>query len=81
MQNGISRGAKSRVRRSFSITLAVLVKRLSAIPHAIFAKEFIEQGIIAIASALNEPEAVIAPMSEFSSSVEESDGYVDSEAW
>ena len=64
-ENGISLGAKINILRSFIITLAARVIRLSAIPHDIFARVFILHGVIIIASAPYDPEATEAHISVF----------------
>ena len=61
--NGVSRTIRISRRRSFSVTSAARVRRLSERPWAIAASDFIEQGATTIASAANEPLAMAAPMS------------------
>ena len=60
---GVSRTISSSGRRSFSITSAARVSRLSPKPCATAASVFIEQGAITIAEASKLPLARQAPTS------------------
>jgi len=61
--NGVSRTISNSVRRSFSVTSAARVTRLSDRPCATAANVFIEQGATTIAAAWKLPLATQAPMS------------------
>jgi hypothetical protein len=61
--NGVSRTISSRRRRSFSVTSAARVSRLSDRPCAMAASDFIEQGATIIAAVSKLPLATQAPMS------------------
>ena len=61
--NGVSRTINTRRRRSFNVTSAARVSRLSPNPCAMAASDFIEQGATTIAAASKLPLAMHAPMS------------------
>jgi head-tail adaptor len=61
--SGVSRTIRIRRRRSFSVTSAARVSRLSPRPCAIAASDFIEQGATTMAAVAKLPLAMQAPMS------------------
>ena len=61
--NGVSRTISTSRRRSFSVTSAARVNRLSDRPWATAASVFIEQGVTTIAWVANDPLAMAAPTS------------------
>ena len=61
---GVSRGTSISGRRSLSITAPARVSRLSFTPAASLPSVSIEQGMMTIARARNEPEAIEAATSE-----------------
>ncbi len=64
--NGVSRTISTSRRRSFSVTSAARVIRLSPRPCATAASVRIEHGAITMPSQRNEPLAIAAPMSSMS---------------
>ena len=63
--NGVSRGTRISFLLSFNITVADRVKRLSETPDAILPNVVPEQGIMTMALALKEPEAILAATFSF----------------
>jgi hypothetical protein len=61
--SGVSRGTKTRRRRSFKHTSAARDSRFALVPVAISASDFIEQGTTTMPIVRKEPDETAAPRS------------------